>query len=273
MKKKTLLLWMITLPLLLAGCFSNTQEKKESEIKQEIQKVKEVKENVTFETSKKQLSEIPAIKKVKDPYYMQIRLTIEKDNKKDVSVIDFYRKDDKLKLIYKSGDSIMSQWPFPWTTLKEIYEMGDKTYSCIDFRGETTCLHDKESGAIEIFDFEYIINLVKQFPNKEKKTVNWKEVICYTEPNIWTKNQTCIYEKDNIVQISENRNDKNALILETLKYETKVDDSVFEFNLPTSTTQDFFNKHSEYLIPLMQKAEEEVSKFKANEGVETKKNK
>jgi hypothetical protein len=42
---------------------------------------------------------------------MKIKLTINKDNTQETSYIDFYRKDNKLKLIYKNDDkdSIMAQ--------------------------------------------------------------------------------------------------------------------------------------------------------------------
>lgn len=201
--------------------------------------------------------EIPSIRRVDKPYYMKIKLTINKDNTQETSYIDFYRKDNKLKLIYKNDDkdSIMAQWPFPGTVLKEIYEIGDKMYSCVEFNNNLECIYDEGIGAMEIFDFEGLLSLAKSFSDKTEKEVNWEKVECYSNPNLNVSNTTCIFKDKNIIQLSENKNKNYGIKIETLEYKLEVDDNEFNFNHPTISTQDFFNKHSDYLIPLMEKEE------------------
>lgn len=201
--------------------------------------------------------ETPSIKNIEKPYYMKIKLTVTDNDKQEISYVDFYRKDNKLKLVYKNDDknSIMSQWPFPWTVLKEIYEVGDKMYSCVDFEGKIECIHDEGIGAMEIFDFEWLISLAKWFAKQEEKTVNGEKVICYSNPNLTITNTTCVYKDKDIIQLSENKNKNYGIKIETMEYELKVDDNVFKFDYPITSTQDFFNKHSDYLIPLMEKEE------------------
>lgn len=219
----------------------------------------EQKPEFTTELSKNntEKKEIPSIRRVDKPYYMKIKLTINKDNTQETSYIDFYRKDNKLKLIYKNDDkdSIMAQWPFPGTVLKEIYEIGDKMYSCVEFNDKLECIYDEGIGAMEIFDFEGLLSLAKSFSDKTEKEVNWEKVECYSNPNLNVSNTTCIFKDKNIIQLSENKNKNYGIKIETLEYKLEVDDNEFNFNHATISTQDFFNKHSDYLIPLMEKEE------------------
>ena len=219
----------------------------------------EQKPEFTTELSKNntEKKEIPSIRRVDKPYYMKIKLTINKDNTQETSYIDFYRKDNKLKLIYKNDDkdSIMAQWPFPGTVLKEIYEIGDKMYSCVEFNNNLECIYDEGIGAMEIFDFEGLLSLAKSFSDKTEKEVNWEKVECYSNPNLNVSNTTCIFKDKNIIQLSENKNKNYGIKIETLEYKLEVDDNEFNFNHSTISTQDFFNKHSDYLIPLMEKEE------------------
>ena len=219
----------------------------------------EQKPEFTTELSKNntEKKEIPSIRHVDKPYYMKIKLTINKDNTQETSYIDFYRKDNKLKLIYKNDDkdSIMAQWPFPGTVLKEIYEIGDKMYSCVEFNNNLECIYDEGIGAMEIFDFEGLLSLAKSFSDKTEKEVNWEKVECYSNPNLNVSNTTCIFKDKNIIQLSENKNKNYGIKIETLEYKLEVDDNEFNFNHSTISTQDFFNKHSDYLIPLMEKEE------------------
>ena len=219
----------------------------------------EQKPEFTTELSKNntEKKEIPSIRRVDKPYYMKIKLTINKDNTQETSYIDFYRKDNKLKLIYKNDDkdSIMAQWPFPGTVLKEIYEIGDKMYSCVEFNDKLECIYDEGIGAMEIFDFEGLLSLAKSFSDKTEKEVNWEKVECYSNPNLNVSNTTCIFKDKNIIQLSENKNKNYGIKIETLEYKLEVDDNEFNFNHSTISTQDFFNKHSDYLIPLMEKEE------------------
>ena len=219
----------------------------------------EQKPEFTTELSKNntEKKEIPSIRRVDKPYYMKIKLTINKDNTQETSYIDFYRKDNKLKLIYKNDDkdSIMAQWPFPGTVLKEIYEIGDKMYSCVEFNNNLECIYDEGIGAMEIFDFEGLLSLAKSFSDKTEKEVNWEKVECYSNPNLNVTNTTCIFKDKNIIQLSENKNKNYGIKIETLEYKLEVDDNEFNFNHSTISTQDFFNKHSDYLIPLMEKEE------------------